>query len=168
MANFFDAFERSMNFEGRCLTNTPNDPGGQTYWGISRKYNPLFPGWALIDAGRDPADPVLEQMAQDWYHNVIWNHANLGDLEDQLFANMFFDTIINPGPICIKTVQILTKVKLDGICGPDTIEACNTLKNHELLYGLVGWRKLYYQNLVNENPDKAEWLAGWLKRCEIS
>ena len=42
-------FEWLMKWDGKTITNDPRDPGGQTAWGISRRYHPDWPGLALID-----------------------------------------------------------------------------------------------------------------------
>lgn len=44
-------FEWLMGHESRAITNDPRDPGGQTCWGISRRYHPTWPGWRMVDAG---------------------------------------------------------------------------------------------------------------------
>ncbi|RYY16321.1 MAG: N-acetylmuramidase, partial [Cytophagaceae bacterium] len=36
------------NEGGYC--HDPRDPGGETYRGIARTYNPSWPGWSAIDA----------------------------------------------------------------------------------------------------------------------
>jgi lysozyme family protein len=44
-------FDWLMSKEGKAITADPRDAGGQTCWGISRRYNPQWTGWALVDAG---------------------------------------------------------------------------------------------------------------------
>ena len=44
-------FKWLMKWEGETITNDPRDPGGMTAYGISRRFHPLWPGWALIDEG---------------------------------------------------------------------------------------------------------------------
>ena len=51
MANFKEAFEKTMGHEGG-YGNDPDDAGGETYKGIARVYNPGWSGWAVIDAAK--------------------------------------------------------------------------------------------------------------------
>lgn len=48
MANFGDAFKKLSIKEGGYV-NDKDDAGGETYRGISRKYNPTWQGWNMID-----------------------------------------------------------------------------------------------------------------------
>ena len=48
MALFTPAFTLSKINEGGWV-NDPNDIGGETYRGISRKFNPKWNGWSVID-----------------------------------------------------------------------------------------------------------------------
>ena len=46
-----DVIDKVVNdYEGGfILVNVKDDPGGITYAGITRKYNPTFIGWEIID-----------------------------------------------------------------------------------------------------------------------
>ena len=48
MANFNESFNITLGYEGG-YSNDPDDAGGETYKGISRRYHPGWKGWALID-----------------------------------------------------------------------------------------------------------------------
>lgn len=48
MANFDKEFEKVVFVEGGYV-NDPDDAGGETYLGISRKNNPKWSGWISID-----------------------------------------------------------------------------------------------------------------------
>lgn len=49
MAYFGDAFKKLSIKEGGYV-NDKDDAGGETYRGISRKYNPTWQGWTMIDS----------------------------------------------------------------------------------------------------------------------
>ena len=49
MANFNIEFEKLILAEGGYV-NDSDDAGGETYLGISRKNNPNWSGWKLIDS----------------------------------------------------------------------------------------------------------------------
>ena len=46
-------FNWLMTWEGRTVHQDFRDPGKQTAWGISRRYNPNWAGWSLVDRGID-------------------------------------------------------------------------------------------------------------------
>ena len=48
MANFDIAFRRTISAEGGYV-NDPNDKGGETYMGISRRAHPTSKIWTYID-----------------------------------------------------------------------------------------------------------------------
>ncbi len=48
MADFDKAFNFVQNHEG-IYSDDPDDSGCETYRGVSRAHNPLWPGWAIID-----------------------------------------------------------------------------------------------------------------------
>ena len=64
---FLDIYRIVMEYEGGYV-NHPNDPGGETYKGISRRAHPNWKGWQLIDQKK----PVPEQLVQEFYYNNYW------------------------------------------------------------------------------------------------
>jgi lysozyme family protein len=48
MADLTTAYESTMKAEGGYVNN-PQDPGGETYKGIARKFNSKWDGWIAID-----------------------------------------------------------------------------------------------------------------------
>lgn len=48
MATFNDAFKKLVKTEGSYVCDS-DDSGGETYRGISRRYNPKWEGWNIID-----------------------------------------------------------------------------------------------------------------------
>ena len=48
MSDFDRAYAFTMGSEGE-YQNDPIDPGGETWCGISRRANPDWPGWSIVD-----------------------------------------------------------------------------------------------------------------------
>ena len=106
MAKFIDAYKKVLNNEG-IYSNDPDDAGGETYKGISRKANPNWDGWISIDAikkahpttfkGILKKTPELEKKVQDLYKDKYWDCFELGDVPSQLVAEQMFDTAVNQG-----------------------------------------------------------------------
>lgn len=106
MAKFIDAYKKVLNNEG-IYSNDPDDAGGETYKGISRKANPNWDGWISIDAikkaqpttfkGILKKTPELEKKVQDLYKDKYWDCFELDDVPSQLVAEQMFDTAVNQG-----------------------------------------------------------------------
>lgn len=48
MANFIEAFKKTMGHEGGYVDDA-DDAGGETYRGVARKYHSQWEGWVIID-----------------------------------------------------------------------------------------------------------------------
>lgn len=106
MAKFIDAYKKVLNNEG-IYSNDPDDAGGETYKGISRKANPNWDGWISIDTikkahpttfkGILKKTPELEKKVQDLYKDKYWDCFELDDVPSQLVAEQMFDTAVNQG-----------------------------------------------------------------------
>ena len=48
MADFTKAYALTAAYEGGYVDD-PEDAGGETYRGISRRYHPSWQGWQIID-----------------------------------------------------------------------------------------------------------------------
>lgn len=109
MAEFKHAFDKMLGHEGfPGYVNDPNDPGGETVAGISRKWNPTFAGWAAVDAAK-PGSPTRINAAlatnyqfrlqvEDHYHRFYWDPLVLDKEPSQRLADMCFDFAVNAGP----------------------------------------------------------------------
>ena len=84
MTNFDRAFAVIVGVEGGYV-NDPNDPGGETKFGLSKRANPDL----------DIKNLTLG-MAQDRYRTRYWNPYNLDSLEYGK-ALLVFDTAVNGG-----------------------------------------------------------------------
>lgn len=106
MADFKTAYKKIEAAEG-CYCFDPDDAGGETYKGISRKSNPNWDGWISIDAikkahpttfkGILKKIPELEKKVQDLYKDKYWDCFELDDVPSQLVAEQMFDTAVNQG-----------------------------------------------------------------------
>lgn len=106
MADFKTAYKKIEAAEGSYCFD-PDDAGGETYKGISRKANPNWDGWISIDAikkahpttfkGILKKTPELEKKVQDLYKDKYWDCFELDDVPSQLVAEQMFDTAVNQG-----------------------------------------------------------------------
>ena len=138
MAKFIDAYKKVLNNEG-IYSNDPDDAGGETYEGISRKANPNWDGWISIDAikkahpttfkGILKKTPELEKKVQDLYKDKYWDCFELDDVPNQLVAEQMFDTAVNQGQTAaIKFAQRVLDLRETGKWSLDLLNKLVAIK----------------------------------------
>lgn len=107
MAQFNSEFDKLILAEGGYV-NDPDDAGGETYLGISRKANPNWSGWKTIDSikkqygtknitSRLKSNEDLTNKAKNLYKDKYWDVFDLDDIPSQDIAHQMFDTAVNCG-----------------------------------------------------------------------
>lgn len=107
MATFDDAYKNLSIKEGGYV-NDSDDSGGETYRGISRRYNSTWDGWDIIDEykrrykGKSlsrvlDADDRLQESVKELYKDKYWDIFELDDIPSQPIAYQMFDTCVNCG-----------------------------------------------------------------------
>lgn len=111
------AFDRALDFVlraegGAAITNDPDDPGGLTRYGISKRAHPE------VDI-----ENLTREQAAEIYRQEYWLKAGCDKLPEPIaFAVM--DAAVNQGPRwAITLLQRAVHVPEDGVLGPKTIEA---------------------------------------------
>lgn len=102
MNDFLTAFRLTNANEGGYSAD-PNDAGGETYQGISRRYFPNWEGWPTVDLykplhqGAMIKDDSLDSMVEGFYRENFWNKVGGDNLDNQDLANQCYDTAVNMG-----------------------------------------------------------------------
>lgn len=135
--------------------NDPADPGGETNFGISKR---SFPDLDIKSLTREYAKSI--------YKHVYWRPLNLSGVENINSALQVFDHAVNTGlSRSTRMAQLLAGVRVDGIIGPVTIEAINTMGD-VFLKRFIHARKEYYRDLADRKPVMRKFLQGWLNRVD--
>jgi len=124
MANFDKEFDKLILAEGGYVDD-PDDAGGETYLGISRKNNPRWTGWKIIDeekkkglnniTARLKKDKALTNSAKLLYKQNYWDVLELDDIPSQDVAHQLFDTCVNCGKItAIRIAQQILMMTITG------------------------------------------------------
>lgn len=124
MAEFIKAYKKLEVAEGGYV-NDKDDAGMETYKGVSRKANPNWIGWIILDdlkkhhpktfAAIAKKTPQLEKAVQDLYKKNYWDCFNLDDFKSQAIAEQLFDSCVNTGKsAAIKMAQRVVNVEVDG------------------------------------------------------
>lgn len=136
MANFDKEFDKLILAEGGYI-NDPDDVGSETYLGISRKNNPKWVGWEVIDEEKKKGlknittrlkkNVALTNSAKFLYKQKYWDVLELDDIPSQSIAHQLFDTCVN----CGKTtaIRIAQQVLMMTVTGKWSEELkCNLMQ----------------------------------------
>lgn len=163
-----DFFEWLMRWEGKAVHDDPRDPGGQTAWGISRRYHPLWAGWTLVDKGVTSGHE-FEDLVNRFYlstYGVLWEDA------PERVAPVLVDTAVNMGSVYAVQLMQDSMCKLagsrylpvDGKWGPLTTEALKHAHHDGLAFTMCAGRMAEYVRRAGKDKGKLVFLQGWLSR----
>lgn len=107
MASFDKAYKRVQQVEGGYV-NDPDDRGGETYKGVSRRAHPNSEIWNIIDNVKKKhstkeinsilkCNDVLQKLIKNIYKSEYWDVFELDKLKSQGMANEIFDDAVNRG-----------------------------------------------------------------------
>ena len=190
---FTRALARHLEFEGGYSVD-PRDPGGETYRGISRRFNHGWLGWRIIDLAKaQPGFPEslgakaeLDGLLTHYYYDRYWKPMLLDLVEAPGVAEELFD--IGAGPngvaaaarIAQASLALLgVEVQFDGRMGPRTVKALNEYRHPESLVKLLnclqfvaflfgGARMADLLEMTRSRKDLLRvFLRGWLRRVDL-
>lgn len=145
---FDDAFSRLIGHEGGYV-HDPNDPGGETKWGISKRSYPLVDIAALT---REDAKTI--------YRRDFWDRIHADRLPEGA-AFQVFDFAVNSGiSTAVRCLQRAIGVADDGHWGPVSQAAANAMTESDLIMRLNGERLDFMTRLSNWTHAG----KGWARR----
>jgi lysozyme family protein len=153
-------YEIVMKYEGGYV-NHPNDPGGETYKGISRRAHPNWEGWKLIDQNR----PVPEGLVRSFYYEQFWKPLRCDEMPAPV-GEYLFDFAVNTGiRQAVRTIQAAVGVATDGILGPITMGTILRSDARILMYELLARRIDFYVTITIQRRRQFEvFFLGWIRR----
>lgn len=146
--SFDECFDRLLGNEGGYVNN-PDDPGGETNWGISKR---SYPSLDIKSLTRDDAKVIYKR---DFYDRV--NAYRLpGSVVFQLF-----DFAVNSGcDTAIRYFQRSLGVADDGHFGPHSIDVANQTSENDMLLG-INAERLDFMTRLSNWPNASR---GWARR----
>ena len=142
------AFTRLLGHEGQ-YSNDPNDPGGETNWGISKRSYPHVDIKALTREG-----------AKVIYFRDFWVRIDAYRLDDGV-AFQVFDFAVNSGiETAMRYLQRAVGVADDGHWGPVSRRAAMAMSEPDILMRLNAERLDFMTRLKNW-PHAGR---GWARR----
>ena len=181
------AFSLLMRHEGGYAFD-PDDPGGETYKGISRKYHPDWLGWKLVDEHKDSRlfpeileiDKDLNSDIQEFYFEKYWKKSRAIDVANYVpdIALQLFDFAVNSD---MKLAQLRFQeicnllnngfsdpIKVDGAIGSNTLRLFKIVTEKRdwkiFLYYYQGKRLEHYSRIIDSNQSQSKFAAGWAYR----
>lgn len=150
--DFDTAFERLIGHEGGYVFDR-RDPGGETKYGISARSYP----------GEDIKGMTLER-AKTIYARDFWGAAGCDAVPDGIKFDLF-DMAVNSGVrASIKTLQQAVGEVQDGVLGPRTLLAINTMPAARLSARFNGARLDFMTRL----PQWVAFGKGWARRIALN
>ena len=148
MTPFEKALAFTLSQEGG-YSNDPNDSGGETRFGISKAAYP----------NEDIKNLTVERAAE-LYKRDYWDKCGCGLLPSPV-AIVLFDGAVNQGPAkAPRLLQAALNVSQDGVIGPQTIQAIQTVGLKNTLAAFAGKRAFQY----SLHPKASLYGYGWFRR----
>lgn len=153
-----------------------NDKGGETYRGISRKNNPDWSGWAIVDKlkplsrGDVINDLDLKKAVAELYWKKYFKAHRFDEINSKAVQLALFDFAVNGGysPAMLQRLlraKFKSNIVVDGVIGKETLAAINAVAPLGLCEEVNGYRVTRFKHIVEEDPTQEENLDGWLKRA---
>jgi lysozyme family protein len=147
--DFDTSFRRLIDNEGGYV-NDPNDPGGETKFGISKHE---YPDVDIAALTVDDAKAI--------YKRDFWDAGHMDMLDPEL-AFQAFDFAVNSGiRTAIRKLQQAVGAADDGVVGPHTLAAINTRKTTAVVLLYLAARLDYWTRLKKWSVFG----AGWVRRA---
>lgn len=170
MASFNIFYPLLSELEGG-YQNLTSDPGNRnslgvyvgTNWGISaRFYEDIL--------GHPPTVQEMKNLSKDEakqiYKTHFWNKLRASQINNQAVANTIVDMQVNSGRGGRIAQEVLRdrfniNISVDGIVGPKTIFAINSVNANQFVVKYNEARVAYYKQIGN-----ASFINGWLNRVK--
>lgn len=156
--NLFEkSFKRLLIWEGGYV-NHPNDPGGETKFGITKRSYPDI-----------NIKMLTEENAKKIYWNDWWMEYKYQEIKHGLIAAKTFDFAVNMGPSGgHKCLQRAIKgcgfnIVVDGVLGPITRQHAASCDPEKIFPAMCVAAELHYRSISKNTSD--DFIKGWLNRA---
>lgn len=147
------------------FVNDPSDLGGATNKGITIGTYTTYrrskgqPKPTVSDLKR-----ITDEEWMDIFKSKYWDKFRADEIQSQSVADICVDWLWMSGSTAIKRVQKVLGVKRDGIVGPKTLSAINSISPLPLFGMIKAERKRYYDEICRTRPANKKFLKGWINR----
>ena len=146
--DFDEAFDILIGHEGGHVDH-PDDPGGETKYGISKR---SYPEVNIAGLTLDDAKAI--------YRRDYWDRVRADELPSEL-RFLLFDAAVNAGVAqSIKWLQRAVGARDDGVIGPITLAAIADSNPHQISSNFLGQRLKHMTDLRHWD----QFGRGWARR----
>lgn len=166
MANIDNLAPFILRWEGGFV-NDPVDKGGATNMGVT------IGTWRSVGYDKDgdgdidvddlhllDKEDVIERVLRPHY----WNRWRADEILNQSVANILVDWVWASGTHGIKRPQRILGVTADGIVGPKTLAAVNSMDPMELHFRIKNDRIKFIDEICQRDPSQERFRKGWMNR----
>lgn len=155
-----------LKWEGKFV-NDPDDKGGATNMGVTLKT------WRAVgydkdgDGDIDVDDLKLltpEEVCDKVLKPHYWDRWKADQLKSQRVADILVDWTWCSGKWGIVIPQRILCVHDDGIVGPQTLSAANSIDPELFVAKVYEARKDFIMGIVRKDPEQIKYKKGWLNR----
>lgn len=176
MAKFDLIYPTIQKYEG-YYSNVSTDKGGETYAGVSRLYNPNWPGWQIVDSYKNKfpnkvipynykipdtnLDKLVQQLTYQYFLRSGADRINNLAIA-AIVTHLYFNSADGIKNVIQKAVNLIGgNIKLDNNLGTESITAINNANQLSLYQKIKELYIKYYTDLGNREPANR---TGWLNR----
>lgn len=179
MADFEKVFTETIIPNEGKYSNDKNDSGGETVYGLTRKDDKDWGGWAIVDKYKDKTQlpfTTLQMMAKPYYKIKYWDFMQLDKFPQDL-AKRLFTIAVNMGrywavSFLQRALNVLNHngkdypdLVADGLFGAKTLNAVLASKNlPNVLEAVKGLQAQRYVALTEANQNLEDFTNGWFNR----
>jgi len=152
-------------FEGTKFVDHPDDRGGPTKFGITKK---TLSGWRGRSVRTNDIHELTKKEAKAIYLDRYVVPVRGGDFQSGLLRLAVVDYAVHSGTRrAIKAIQEIVKTSPDGVMGPITFEAVKGYGENKLFTKLMAERFVFLAKLVSRDATQATFIYGWAKRLAM-
>jgi lysozyme family protein len=147
--------EKTLQFEGGYVDD-PNDAGGETNFGISKRQYPHL-----------DIKNLTREQASEIYQRDYMNKYGFNQIIPKSIRWKVFDMSVNMGSVkAVVILQLSLGLVPDGVFGEKTKSAANQATTAIVLANLCQIQGAYYQGICARNPSQGKFLTGWMRRAQ--
>ncbi len=147
------------------FSNDPADRGGATMAGVTIA---TYTDYRRKKGMPSPKIDELKRITPDeWceiFKYMYWDRWRADEIKSQSVADILVDWVWCSGSWGIKIPQQLIGVKPDGVVGPKTLFALNSIGVRTLFEELKKLRFEYIEDICRNNPTNLKFRNGWVNR----
>jgi len=151
----------------------PADRGGPTKYGITQR---TLSEWRGVQVSKQEVRDLTETEARAIYRRNYITRPGFHRIADPDVQGLVVDMGVNHGVInAVKMIQRAVGVTDDGVFGPQSLAAVNSMNPAKGYRRIVGQRARFFGRIISRDPElarareagfdlQAEFASGWLNR----